>query len=84
MRIENILTLPPSLAFREIAQHRAEAVAQLTAARSRRDDLLLADGTDAAIAGFDTEADRLHLVLERLEAAEAALRNRQPLGTKTA
>lgn len=76
MRVADILDLSPPLGFAEIARRRQDVARELAAARDRREALLLGNDNDAAVAACDVAADRLHLALERLQAAETELRNR--------
>ena len=74
--IGNLLAQHPPQAFAEIARRRSEVILMLKNERARREALLLADGTDRAISASDAAAERMHLALERLDAAEQQLRSR--------
>jgi hypothetical protein len=49
MRITDLLSLSPPLGFAQIVERRVAVVSELTAARARREALLLADDTDADV-----------------------------------
>lgn len=70
INIGSILGLPDIQRFAQIEHERAQIGRALTAATQRREAALLADASDKAIAKLDSELDRLHLALERLEVAE--------------
>jgi hypothetical protein len=74
--MSDLLNLAPPLGIAEVEHQRSAAVLALTAARVRREALLVDDDTDDAIAACDARADALHLLLERLDAAEITLRGR--------
>ncbi|MCK8786740.1 hypothetical protein M0638_20420 [Roseomonas sp. NAR14] len=76
MRINDLLSLSPVQGLQEIERRRSAVQQRIAAIRARRESLLLTDGSEAAIAVADAEADTLHLVLERLNAAEATLQRR--------
>ena len=65
-----ILGLPDIQRFAKIERERAGISRALAVVTQRREAALLADASDKAIAKLDSELDRLHLALERLEVAE--------------
>lgn len=75
-RVSTLLSLPPCSALARLSVERTATSEMILALTRRREGLLLADNSDEIIAEIDRETDKLHLVIERLDAAEAEILRR--------
>lgn len=82
-RLSSFLSLPPCSALASLSMERAALSSTVLELSRRRDEFLLSDASDAIIREIDTETDRLHLAMERLDAVEREVlrRGEQPAGS---
>ncbi|MFT8247257.1 hypothetical protein [Roseomonas sp. BN140053] len=78
VRITDLLSLPPCSALARLGVERTALFSTVGTLARRRESYLLADGSDAIIREIDAETDRLHLAMERLDAAEREVLRREP------
>ena len=81
--VSSLLSLSPDTALARLSVERSAVMDAVLALSRRRDTFLLSDGSDAIIREIDAETDRLHLVLERLEAVEVEVLRRDQVGAHT-
>jgi hypothetical protein len=76
-RVSSFLSLPPCSALARLSVERTALSQSIQALMRRREGFLLCDASDATIREIDAETDRLHLALERLDAAEREVLRRE-------
>jgi hypothetical protein len=76
-RVSSLLSLPPCSALARLSAERTALSLTIQALMRRREGFLLSDASDAIIREIDSATDRLHLALERLDAAEREVLRRE-------